>query len=40
MGMIRYGSEVDIHFPKEKYKILVHKDNKTQAGISVLAEYK
>ncbi|MHA1993533.1 MAG: phosphatidylserine decarboxylase [Candidatus Hodarchaeales archaeon] len=40
MGMIRYGSEVDLHFPKDKYKILVQKNDKTKAGISLLAEYK
>ena len=40
MGMIRYGSEVDIHFPTEKYQILVQKGDRTKAGITVLAEYK
>ncbi len=40
LGMIRYGSEVDLHFPKDKYKILVRENQKTRAGVTVIAEYK
>ncbi len=39
LGMIRYGSEVDIHFPKDNYEICVDKDNNTKAGVTVIAEY-
>ena len=38
MGMIRYGSEVDIHFPREKYDIVVQEKDRTQAGITILAK--
>jgi phosphatidylserine decarboxylase len=37
LGMIRYGSEVDIEFPPEKYKIIVKEKEKTIAGITKLA---
>ena len=37
LGMIRYGSEVDIEFPSEKYEIIVKEKDKTIAGITKLA---
>ena len=40
MGMIRYGSEVDIHFPKDLYHILIHENERTQAGTTILATIK
>jgi phosphatidylserine decarboxylase len=40
LGMIQYGSEVDIYFPEGKYKILVEKNDRTTAGLTVLAQLK
>lgn len=40
LGMIHYGSEVDIHFPVEKYDILVSKNDRTIAGLTTLAKIK
>ncbi|MHA2094272.1 MAG: phosphatidylserine decarboxylase [Candidatus Hodarchaeales archaeon] len=40
MGMIRYGSEVDIFFPKDKYDIVVQEKDRTQAGVTILARLK
>jgi len=37
LGMIYYGSEVDLRFPTTKYDILIHKNDTTIAGITVLA---
>ena len=37
LGIIYYGSEVDIRFPVNKYKILIHKNDITIAGVTVLA---
>ncbi|MHA2054227.1 MAG: phosphatidylserine decarboxylase [Candidatus Hodarchaeales archaeon] len=37
LGMIRYGSEVDITFPPEVYEIIVKERDKTIAGITKLA---
>ncbi|MFX0173317.1 MAG: phosphatidylserine decarboxylase [Candidatus Hodarchaeota archaeon] len=38
LGMLHYGSEVDIHFPSERFEILVKKDMKTIAGKTPLAK--
>ena len=38
LGMIYYGSEVDIHFPVECGKIVVRKGQKTAAGITQLVQ--
>jgi phosphatidylserine decarboxylase len=38
LGMISYGSEVDLEFPVDKYKILVQEGTNTMAGITPLAE--
>jgi phosphatidylserine decarboxylase len=40
LGMIRYGSELDVYFPKDKYQILLKKNQKTKAGMTIIAEYK
>ena len=40
LGIIYYGSEVDIQFPPEKFDILVRKKEKTVAGITPLARIK
>ncbi|MFW9779648.1 MAG: phosphatidylserine decarboxylase [Candidatus Heimdallarchaeota archaeon] len=40
LGMIRYGSEVDVHLPSNKYRILVKENDRTVAGITRLAELK
>jgi phosphatidylserine decarboxylase len=40
LGMIHYGSEVDIYFPEDKYNILVKNNDRTTAGITVLAKLK
>jgi phosphatidylserine decarboxylase len=37
IGAILLGSQVNIEFPKNVYKILVHKDQKVYAGITALA---
>ncbi|MHA2248149.1 MAG: phosphatidylserine decarboxylase [Candidatus Hodarchaeales archaeon] len=37
LGIIYYGSEVDVHFPGDKFEILVQKGEKTIAGITSLA---
>ncbi|MFX1286752.1 MAG: phosphatidylserine decarboxylase [Promethearchaeota archaeon] len=40
LGMIYYGSEVDVHFPPEKYEILVQKKSKMIAGKTPIARLK
>ncbi len=40
LGIIYYGSEVDIQFPHEKFEILVGEKEKTFAGITPLARMK
>ena len=40
LGMIYYGSEVDIYFPEDKYNILIKKNDRTTAGLTVLAKIK
>ncbi|MFX0013538.1 MAG: phosphatidylserine decarboxylase [Promethearchaeota archaeon] len=40
LGMIYYGSEVDIHFPPEKFEILAKKKDKTVAGQTPIAKLK
>ncbi len=40
LGMIYYGSEVDVHFPPEKYAILVKQKDKTIAGQTPIAKLK
>jgi len=40
LGMIYYGSEVDIQFPLEKFEILVKEKDKTIAGKTPLARLK
>jgi phosphatidylserine decarboxylase len=40
LGMIYYGSEVDIRFPVSKYEILIHKNDTTIAGVTILAKAK
>lgn len=40
LGIIYYGSEVDIHFPSEKYHILVRKKDKMVAGQTPIARLK
>ncbi|MFX0123734.1 MAG: phosphatidylserine decarboxylase [Candidatus Hodarchaeota archaeon] len=40
LGMIYYGSEVDIHFPLEKFDILVKKKDKMVAGQTPMAQLK
>ncbi len=40
LGMIYYGSEVDLRFPVTKYDILIHKNDTTIAGVTVLAKAK
>ena len=40
LGIIYYGSEVDIRFPKTKYNILIHKNDHTIAGVTILAKAK
>ncbi|MHA1235102.1 MAG: phosphatidylserine decarboxylase [Promethearchaeota archaeon] len=40
LGMIYYGSEVDIRFPVSRYDILIHKNDTTIAGVTVLAKVK
>ena len=40
LGMIYYGSEVDIHFPTEKFDILVEKRDKVVAGQTPIAKLK
>ncbi|MFX0052335.1 MAG: phosphatidylserine decarboxylase [Candidatus Hermodarchaeota archaeon] len=38
LGMLHYGSEVDIHYPPEQFEILVKKNMKTIAGKTPLAK--
>jgi phosphatidylserine decarboxylase len=40
LGMIYYGSEVDIHFPTEKFDIVVKKKDKVVAGQTPIAKFK
>lgn len=40
LGMIYYGSEVDIHYPPEKFSPLVKKKDKTFAGQTPIARLK
>lgn len=40
LGMLHYGSEVDIHYPPEKFEILVRKNMKTIAGKTPLAKFR
>lgn len=40
LGMIHYGSEVDIHFPPEKFEILIKKKDKMIAGQTLIAKLK
>ncbi|MFX1538240.1 MAG: phosphatidylserine decarboxylase [Promethearchaeota archaeon] len=40
LGMIYYGSEVDVHFPIEKFDILVRKKDKVVAGQTPIAKLK
>lgn len=40
LGMIYYGSEVDIHFPPEKFETLVKKKDKMIAGQTPIAKLK
>ncbi|MFX1514917.1 MAG: phosphatidylserine decarboxylase [Promethearchaeota archaeon] len=40
LGIIYYGSEVDIHFPAEKFHILVNKKDKMVAGQTPIAKLK
>jgi phosphatidylserine decarboxylase len=40
LGMVYYGSEVDIEFPNGKFEILVNKNDRTTAGITVIAKIK
>lgn len=38
LGIILYGSEVDIRFPIAEYDILIHKNDATIAGATILAK--
>jgi len=38
--MLHYGSEVDIHYPPEKFEILGRKNMKTIAGKTPLAKFR
>jgi phosphatidylserine decarboxylase len=38
LGIILYGSEVDIRFPVAEYDILIHKNDATIAGVTILAK--
>ncbi|UCG89755.1 MAG: phosphatidylserine decarboxylase [Candidatus Heimdallarchaeota archaeon] len=40
LGMIYYGSEVDIHFPPEKFEIMVKEKSKVIAGQTPIARLK
>ena len=40
LGMIYYGSEVDIHFPPKKFEILVQEKSKVIAGQTPIARLK
>ena len=40
LGMVYYGSEVDIEFPMEKFEILVNKNDRTTAGLTAIAKIK
>jgi phosphatidylserine decarboxylase len=40
IGMVHYGSEVDVQFPPEKFEIIINKGAKTVAGITPLAKLK
>ena len=40
LGMIYYGSEVDLHFPPEKFEVLVKKKDKIIAGQTPMAKLK
>lgn len=40
LGIVRYGSEVDIHFPPKKFDLVINKGTKTTAGITPLAKLK
>jgi phosphatidylserine decarboxylase len=40
LGMIYYGSEVDIQFPQDRYEIIVKEKKKTTAGITQIAKLK
>lgn len=40
LGMIYYGSEVDIHYPPEKFSILVKKKDRIVAGQTPIARLK
>jgi phosphatidylserine decarboxylase len=40
LGMLRYGSEVDVHLPPNKYRIIVKEKDHTVAGVTRLAELK
>ncbi len=38
LGIIHYGSEVDLHYPPETFQVLVHKGNKSIAGVTKIAK--
>lgn len=40
LGMIYYGSEVDVYFPPEKFEVIVKKKDKTIAGLTPIAKLK
>ncbi len=40
LGMIYYGSEVDMHFPPEKFEIIVNEKDKIIAGQTPIAKLK
>ena len=37
LGMIRFGSETDLHFPTNTYEVLIKEGSKVKAGISQIA---
>ena len=38
LGIIHYGSEVDLYYPPEKFQLLVNKGSKTIAGVTKIAK--
>ena len=38
LGIIHYGSEVDLFYPPEKFQVLIHKGSKTIAGVTRIAK--
>lgn len=40
LGMIRFGSETDLHFPTKTYEVIIKEGSKVKAGISQIAQKK